>query len=329
MVDSISKAAVSAELAAAVVRDAFGHHAELAMMAECPEGWFNAAHVLTLGDGRRCVLKVAPPPEVTVLTYERDIMATEVAALRMIGERTALPVPEVLWHDTSCRRAPSELFLMSFMPGRLLSELRPTLSTDQQRTVDAQLAHHLRAMNALTHQSFGLQAPSAARFARWSDAFIRLIDDLLDDGEHADVPLPAAPDRIRTMVRAHAHELDEVTVPSFVHWDLWDTNVFVDPESLEVTGLIDFERALWADPLMEGQFLYRRDDNAFVEAYGVPLMDAPGAAVRRTLYDMYLFLVMVIEATYRQYPTDDIERSGRTRLVGTLPLLGLGGNVNT
>jgi aminoglycoside phosphotransferase (APT) family kinase protein len=324
MVDSISKTAVTAELAAAVVHDSFGDRVALAAMTECPEGWFNAAHVLTLSDGRRCVLKVAPPPGVTVLTYEHDIMATEVAALRMIRERTSLPAPDVLWYDTSRRRVPSELFLMSFMPGKLLSELRPSMSTEQQRVVDAQLARHLREMNALTNDTFGLQAPSAPQFARWSEAFTRLIDDLLDDGEAASVVLPVSSESIRALVRACADELDEVEMPSFVHWDLWDTNVFVDPDSLQVMGLIDFERALWADPLMEGQFLYRRGDAAFTEAYGVPLMNAPGAAVRRTLYDMYLFLVMVIESTYRQYPTDDIERSGRTRLDATLHTLGLG-----
>ena len=52
---------------------------------ECKEGWFNAAYLATLDDGRRCVLKVAPPPGVTVLTYEHDIMTTEVTAMRMVA----------------------------------------------------------------------------------------------------------------------------------------------------------------------------------------------------------------------------------------------------
>src|SRR3954471_7119458 len=111
MVASISKTPVSRDQAAAIVHDAFGGDTQLVDITEATEGWFNATYVLTLSDDRRCVLKVAPPPEVTVLTYEHDIMATEVAALALMAQRTTMPVPHVVWSDTSCRRLPSALFV--------------------------------------------------------------------------------------------------------------------------------------------------------------------------------------------------------------------------
>ena len=114
-----------------------------------------------------------------------------------------------------------------------------------------------------------------------------------------------------------------MTVPSFVHWDLWDPNVFVDPDTLEVVGIIDFERALWGDPLMEAQFLAKIGDAAFLDAYGIPMFPTPGAVSRRLLYDLYLFVIMVVEVAYRRYPTDDIERFGREHLALTLAKLDL------
>jgi hypothetical protein len=42
-----------------------------------------------------------------------------------------------------------------------------------------------------------------------------------------------------------------VTEPRLVHADPWPGNVFVVPETGEVLGLIDVERALWADPLFD------------------------------------------------------------------------------
>ncbi len=323
MAESVSKTAVSFEQAAGIARDAFGDDAALVGFTECTEGWFNATYAMTLDDGRRCVLKVAPPPDVLVLTYEHDIMATEVAALRLVRECTTVPVPRVLWSDTSCRRLPSPLFVMDHCPGRLLSELRPMIDAGQQQVVDAQVAGFLRQMNSITHTSFGRQASSAPTFARWSSAFVALFDDALADGEAASVELPVACETIRALTRESRDVLDEVTAPCFVHWDLWDSNIFVDPETLSVVGIIDFERALWGDPLMEGQFFAKSDDAPFLDAYGQPMLTTAGSRRRRLLYDLYLFVIMTVEVSYRRYPTDDIERFAREHLALTLAKLGL------
>ncbi|MEZ5226234.1 MAG: aminoglycoside phosphotransferase family protein [Acidimicrobiales bacterium] len=232
---SISKTVVSQDIAAAIVADAFGPNVALVEFNEATEGWFNAAYRLGLDDGRQAVLKVAPPPEVTVMRYEHDLMATEVAALQLAGERTAIPVPAVLWSDTSCRRVPSSLFVMERCFGVLLSELRPTLDAEQQEHIDAQLAVHLRQLHDITHTGFGLGAPSAPSFDSWGDCFAHLIDDLLADREAKDVDLGIADDRVRSDRRASRLALDEVTVRRFVHWDLWDSNVFIDPETLAVS----------------------------------------------------------------------------------------------
>jgi aminoglycoside phosphotransferase (APT) family kinase protein len=239
VVDSISKTPVSVDVAATIVEDAFGD-VSLVEFTESTEGWFNAVYVMTLSDGRRCVLKVAPPPEVAVLTYERDIMATEVAALALVRERTTVPVPRVLWSDRSCRRLPSPLFVMEYCEGMLLSTLCPSLDVDQQRIVDAQLAKFLRLMNGITNPTFGLQASSAPKFAKWSEAFAQMMDDALADGRAASVDLSVSGEMISTIVRDNVDALDEVTIPCFVHWDLWDPNVFVDPDTLAVVGIIDF-----------------------------------------------------------------------------------------
>jgi hypothetical protein len=62
---------------------------------------------------------------------------------------------------------------------------------------------------------------------------------------------------------------------------------------------------------------------AFLAAYGVPMLATPNAVRRRLLYDLYLFVIMVVEVSYRHYPTDDIERFGHTHLALTLDELGI------
>ena len=144
---------------------------------------------------------------------------------------------------------------MECCTGTLLGDLRATLDADQQRAVDSQLAHILREVNAISHPTFGLPAPAAPTFERWSDAFGDLLGSILRDGEVSRRRCPCRTRPLRDLAAERSAALDEVTVPSLVHWDLWDTNVFVDPDTLQVVGVIDFERALWGDPLMEAQFL--------------------------------------------------------------------------
>jgi len=102
--------------------------------------------------------------------------------------------------------------------------------------------------------------------------------------------------------KRHWWALDEVQSPTLVHWDLWDGNIFVDSNTGAVTGLIDFERVLWADPLIETNFGSPRP--GFLEAYGETIVQTPGARSRRLLYDLYLYLIMVIECRFRHFTTE-------------------------
>lgn len=318
MVESISKTQITREQVEAIVAVAFGNHVLLQQFEECDEGWFNAVHRLELDDGTRCILKIAPPPAVRVLRYEHDLITTEVRALRLVREVTGLPVPGVLAWDDSRRLVPSPWFVMEHCPGQLLSTLRPTLDPDAQQAIDAQLARHLASMHSITAGAFGRPDPMAPHDSLWSVAFARLVDDVLADATDAGVQLPVSTTDITDLVASQTAALDMVTEPHLVHWDLWDLNVFVDSVTLDVVGLIDFERALWADPLMEAQFTNKRSHDPIFDAYGQRLLDQPHAVTRRRLYDLYLYLVMTVECAYRNYPTKDIESLARPMLAAVI-----------
>jgi aminoglycoside phosphotransferase (APT) family kinase protein len=314
VVESISKTRITREQAGAIVAVAFGDRVELQEFEECNEGWFNAVHRLYLSDGTHCILKIAPPPGVRVLRYEHDLITTEVQALQLVRERTELPVPAVLAWDDSCQILSSPWFVMERCPGMLLSSLRRTLDADAQQFIDTQIARYLASMNGITGPTFGRPDATAPHDATWSGAFARLVDDLLTDATDASVELPAPTAVIAELVASQSASLDRVTEPQLVHWDLWDSNVFIEPDTLKVVGLIDFERVLWADPLMEAQFTNKRKHDPIFDAYGQRLLDDPEALTRRRLYDLYLYLVMTVECAFRHYPNDDIENLARSML---------------
>jgi len=316
--ESISKTAVDVATARAIVVDAFGPDTAVTEFEELTEGWFNAAYAITLGGGRTVVLKVAPPPDVEVLAYERDIIHAEIEALRLIHASTAAPVPEVLWTDDRCRHVPSPLFLMSHVPGSSLSTIGGELTDVERADIDSELGRHLRAINAIVGPAFGLLAPAAERFDRWTAAFTALVESVLVDGERRPVELPVRYDDVRATLAAGAAALDEVTEPRLVYWDLWDGNVLVDTTTHRLAGMLDLERAMWGDPLIEGQFGPHGHADALVAAYGPIDTTSPGARTRRALYTLHLHLVMSIEGAYRQYPEDPIGDWAKTQLVDDL-----------
>ena len=261
-------------------------------------GWFNVAYRVRLASGTSVVLKIAPPAGVDVLTYERGMLRTEVAALRLVAERTAVPVPRVLAVDESRDLCDADYFFMEFIEGETLS----TLDAEVRPALQSELGTLNRALNEVRGPGFGpLLAPSSQI---WREVFTGIVDDVLADGERRSVDLGVPYARLRDLFADHAHSLDEVTEPRFVEWDLWDGNALVRDGA--IAAIIDHERALWGDPLMESGFAALvlpgtlGDATAFADGYGIgPL--TPTQLVRRRLYTMHLLLVMTIETVYRKH----------------------------
>ncbi len=317
---SLSKTTISLPTAQAIVTGAFGTASTIRAFDELTDGFFNAAYALTLADGLRCVLKVAPPDAVPVLHYERDILAAEVGVLRLLRQRTNIPVPEVYHHDTSRRLLDNDYYLMAFIEGSPLHKLRESLSPEEAWAVDRATGGYLRQMNDIAGSCFGYFAHPQPAGQSWRTTFEAMVAGVLADGEALDVPLPLPYPAIAERVASAAAVLDAVAEPRLVHWDLWDGNIFVDPATKRITGIIDFERALWGDPLMEATFVFAPPAGlaAFTEGYGQTLLATPAQIQRRTLYNIYLFLIMVIECRYRQYETPDQENWARGRLAEAL-----------
>jgi aminoglycoside phosphotransferase (APT) family kinase protein len=311
---SKSKTNIDQHTAQAIVSEAFGDEAQLAGFEELADGYFNAAYLLELRDGRRGVLKIAPPPDVPILRYERGIMRSEVETLRRVRSQTTVRAPEVLWYDSSHRIVPSDWFLMSFVPGIPFNRAREQLSPAAIAQVERTVGDSLRQMHAVEGDGFGYMALPEQRHITWRQAFLAMMGDLLGDGEALGVTLPVPYAELRANIHAAAGTLDEVVTPRLLHWDLWDGNIFVDTTHGEVTGLIDFERALWGDPLMEFQFRTFATTPAFDAGYGSALLTTPEERRRRTLYNLYLYLIMIVECYVRHYATDDQEQWARARL---------------
>ncbi|HEY1013443.1 MAG TPA: aminoglycoside phosphotransferase family protein [Herpetosiphonaceae bacterium] len=277
---------------------------------ELRDGWFNATYRVLLADNRQVVLKIAPPPGVEVMQYEQNIMATEVACMRLARQNPAIPAPEIYFFDESCEICDAPYFFMEHCGGDNLEHVYAGMAPETKAAIDRHVGAIIREVNGFAGDYFGYPGNPALRAASWPEAFAAIVDSVLDDGARKDVVYDFSYDELRAIVRRHGDALDEIAAPCLVHWDAWNPNVFVSGE--RVVGLIDFERALWAEPLMEIQFrpFFGEGVTAGMEGYGKTGL-TPDEERRCHLYTLHLALVMYTECAYRHYDTDMILNLGR------------------
>lgn len=280
-------------------------------VCELKDGWFNAAYSVRLADAREVILKIAPPIGADVLRYEQKIMATEVATMRLVRQNPAIPVPAIYFFDEAHDLCDSAYFFMEKISGDNLEHMKASLPPETQASLERQIGEIIREVNGFTGTYFGYDGNPALCAESWSEAFIAIVESVLEDGARKQVAYDYSYDEIRATVLRHAPALAEVTTPRLVHWDAWDLNFFA--RDGRIAGIIDFERALWADPLMEAQFrplAFGKGITNSMRSYGKT--DFTAAEEQRCwLYTLHLALVMNTECAYRSYDTDDVYNMSR------------------
>ncbi len=296
---SATKQYVTDDQMRAICRRAFG--SDPIEWSEAGEGQFNAAYYVTTGSGQKVVLKVAPATGTPVLRYERGIMRGEVEAMRLVASRTSLPLARVLYYDHSHDIVPGDWFFSNRIDGE--SFLTPeTPITDEQRAhIRRGIGAMTRTINDIIGEGYGLFTWKDSLRPDWPAAFRDIIGGTLLDADDAGMDLGFDHSRVLDALDRDREIFLEVDKPRLVHWDIWSANVFV--KNGEIVGLIDFERCIWGDPLLEVGFrgTFSGIDPEFLAGYGRGPLDAHEQR-RAWWYDLYLLLNMAVEPAYRKYP---------------------------
>ncbi len=105
-------------------------------------------------------------------------------------------------------------------------------------------------MQSVEGEVFGYPADDFALGARsWPDFVAMLFEATIADAEPWGVDID--PDRMMKALTVSSDALATVKTPTLVHNDLWQGNVLLDPETGRIGGVLDFERALFGDPLQD------------------------------------------------------------------------------
>lgn len=272
-------------------------------------GGYAAVWRVHLDDGRVVVLKVAPAPSVRLLSYERDLLTSECRYYRFVAAHApGLPLPRVLHVG---REPDIQWMFMTLLPGRPLTELAELDPDLDDAAVRRDLGAALARLHAITGDRYGYDGGRTSG-SSWRRAFRGMVRELLADAEEWGVDLPAPAARIQHLVDRNSDVLDAVTRPAVLHFDTWDGNVLAAPGpdgALRLTGLVDGERHLCGDPLMDlvSAALHRRIEDppphpvlvGYAGGTGRSTTLDPAARRRLALYRLHLHLLMVVEMPSR------------------------------
>jgi len=268
-----------------------------------PTGHFNESYLVKTEEEREVVVRIAPPDDAGFVFYERGMMAQEPEIHALVRSHTSLPVPEVLAYDDSRQRIDRAFMVLERMPGKPLMQRR--LPPERSEAVMYALGTYLRELHencvGEAYGYVGRHRPMSPA-EDWTSAFCEMWDRLVTDLEECGVYRPEDAQLARRTLTRNLPAFVRREPARLLHMDIWGQNVLVNPEG-EITGILDWDRALWGDPEIEFAVLEYcgLDVQAFWDGYGLAPPANENAQIRRSLYHLY---------EIQKYPVIWLKRQG-------------------
>jgi aminoglycoside phosphotransferase (APT) family kinase protein len=179
-------------------------------------------------------------------------LAKEVFIYRQMSAVEGLPTPKVIGWDDSRSIIDANFLVLSKLPGTMMSAAVDA-SVDEQTDVYRQLGRVARAVHRLTFDQFGYLYTGVVAGHATNQEYMRF----QFDKKLAEFRAQGGAAEVRTAIERFVDEragaLDVCVTASLCHDDMYENNILVDRtnERLVLTGLLDVENAVAADPLVD------------------------------------------------------------------------------
>lgn len=257
------------------------------------------------GKPQDMILQIAPPDDPSLhLFYEYRMMRRlpEIHG-RLHSELPEAPIAKILLHIPECDQAGGrDVLVQEALPGQPVSEMG--VGPEARDHVLRQLGEFLRKVHQIQGPAYGYptgatengsETPSVATADTWRRTFWMMWNKLVKDTEDAGGYTLEEAETMRLKIIQHLDIFERQTVRALLHMDVWDQNILARVNgsvgTIEFTGLVDWDRALYGDPEIEFAVLdyCGVSTPAFWRGYGKPdpRKDDPYAQLRRAYYVLY------------------------------------------
>lgn len=233
-----------------IVADALNAETSSIRLKKIKTGRFNSSWAVD-GWSESLILRIAPEENrAKMLFYEHRMILQEPSILKLIDQKTDIPVPEILTLTERDPKIHRDWLLMTQLPGVPMTHA--VLDENALRDIHHQIGESLRKIHNLNSDKFGYLGEHTPMEGQptWPQAFSimwnKLIDDIVDV-EGYSLEEAAA---MRRLLESFENSIPDIQHPSLLHMDLWHENILV-ANNKELSGLIDWDRALWGDPALD------------------------------------------------------------------------------
>lgn len=273
-------------------------------------GMFNSVLRVTVQGGQSYAVKIAPSDETEVLTYEKNLIESEVYFYEKFAQVKNVHFPKVYGYDFE-ENSDYKYLIMEFIEGTMLSSMK--LTEDENNQVMYDLGKAMAEMHNITcDEGFGYIQNGLK--STWDEAYFFMAENVMKNAESKNAKIPCLSE-IRKIFAESKDLLNTVQTPHYLHFDLWAGNVMLKDKKLY--ALIDCERAMLGDVM--GDFISLDYTGAFNVEKNCYLIDGYNSVAdekltfdrnqlkRLYLMKIYLGLIVYTEQHYR-YPKFSIVR---------------------
>lgn len=260
-------------------------HEDLISSGLLSGGLFNTTYGIETSVSGDLVLRLGPVNRHLLLPYEHHLMEAEAEVYRLCAEH-GVPASEVVFCDTSKTLIDRDIMIVRRIQSKAMHEAGLTEAGKEEVSRDAGRA--AAALHRISAPSFG-RIYDVMRGKGCADLHSALTNEF-DETASACLSAGISDEKefgeALRLIGAAKPIINEVSVPSLVHCDLWEGNILVGGHPPKFLAVIDADRGFFGDPLMEFSAVgWMRRSPAFWEGYGKPLPDDGASRLRMKLYE--------------------------------------------
>ncbi len=270
----------------------------VAQINELNDGYCNLTYRIMFTDGEKVILKIAPENASGTLRNEKNMMDVEIESMEYMQSYPEIPVAKVIYSDCTKTICTGDYFFMEFMSGDNLGRISGNLNDSEKSAIYREIGQIVCKLGCVKGDKFGIfgQVQYDTLYDFVHALFANLYDDAVAISDR--ITLPFTLDEMIGRFSREQYLFSEVTTPSLIHWDFWDGNIFVINN--HVSAVIDWERTMWAEPIMCDRFRRHTITEALLSGFGKTVF-SDSEKKRLAWYDVLLYTTMIVEEVYRKY----------------------------
>jgi len=267
-------------------------------------GEYNAVFAAS-ANGKDYVLKIAPTDDIPVLTYEKNMMDSEVHWYTVMREQSPIAVPEIYFSDFRKKLIPTKYFIMEKLQGQPLDKIE--LSKEEKADSAAATARMAAQMHKIKNDRFGYIQNQM--YDDWYQAIHAMVSAVLADCARKGKSSRRG-EQLLACIDHHKSVLQKAEC-CMVNFDIWPSNIIAKRENGALRyAWIDPERSYWGDPMVDFVCLEMMTPLAgkkiSLAAYNketdCPVQLTREAEIRYAVAQGYLAVIMEVEKYFRYTP---------------------------